>query len=190
MITIRIETELGNILLELDDAHAPRTVQHFMEYVDSGYYSGAAFYRSARSADNEAGRDIRIDVIEAGFCNEYYGRALRGELANDLFDDQLTHVGTRPQITVELTSETGLSHVDGAISLGRGAPDSVDDAFFICVGDQPELDAGGGRHPNGLGFPAFGRVVCGLEVVGAIHARPTSGQKLVDEVKIIRITRV
>ena len=66
-----------------------------------------------------------------------------------------------PPIALERTSDTGLRHVDGAISMARDGPDTATSDFFICVGDQPELDFGGKRNPDGQGFAAFGRVVEG-----------------------------
>ena len=190
MILVRIKTELGDILLEVYDDRAPKTANHFMKYVDAGYYNGSAFFRSARSADNEASREIRIDVIQAGYYNEDFKRSLIANGKGKASDGAIARTGSLPQITVEPTSETGVKHIDGAISMARGTPDSVDDSFFICVGDQSELDAGGKRHPDGFGFPAFGKVVSGMDVVGKIHAMPTMGQKLIDDVRIITIERV
>jgi peptidyl-prolyl cis-trans isomerase A (cyclophilin A) len=187
MIRIRIQTTFGNILADLYDDCAPRTVKHFMEYVDSCYYNGSAFFRSARSLDNEAPRKIRIDVVQAGYYNDYFKQAL---ITGQAFAPELDRKGPRPPIMVEPTSETGLKHVDGTVSMARGTPDSVDDSFFICVGDQAELDAGGMRNPDGYGFPAFGKVISGMDVVRKIHAMPTMGQKLVEDVQIILIERI
>jgi peptidyl-prolyl cis-trans isomerase A (cyclophilin A) len=71
------------------------------------------------------------------------------------------------------TSVTGLRHVDGALSMARGGPDSAQSSFFICVGDQPSLDFGGKRNADGQGFAVFGRVVSGMDVVKKIHASKT-----------------
>ena len=190
MILVEIKTKLGSIVIEVYDDRAPKTSKHFLAYVDSGYYNGSAFYRSARSADNEAPRDIRINVIQAGFYNDNDKQALLAFDKNPPIDDTLMHAGARPQIMVEPTSETGVRHIDGAISMARGTPDSVDDSFFICIGDQPELDAGGKRNPDGIGFPAFGKVISGMDIVLKINAMPTIGQKLINDVEIIKIARV
>ena len=69
---------------------------------------------------------------------------------------------------------TGLLHKDGAISMARGAPDSATSGWFICINDQPSLDFGGARNPDGQGFAAFGRVVSGMDVVRKIQAAPSS----------------
>ena len=85
---------------------------------------------------------------------------------------------------------TGLKHVDGAISMARAKPGSATSSFFICVNDQPELDFGGKRNPDGQGFAAFGRVVKGMDVVRAIQALPAQGQQLAPPVKIISVRRI
>jgi peptidyl-prolyl cis-trans isomerase A (cyclophilin A) len=75
-------------------------------------------------------------------------------------------------IPLERTSLTGLSHVDGAISMARAGPDTARSDIFICVGDQKALDFGGARNADGQGFAVFGRVVAGMDVVRRIQAAP------------------
>ena len=89
-----------------------------------------------------------------------------------------------------ITRDTGLRHLDGTISMARGTPDSATSDFFICVGDQPELDFGGKRNPDGQGFAAFGRVVRGIEVVRKIQGRPAVGQAITPPVRIITVRRL
>jgi peptidyl-prolyl cis-trans isomerase A (cyclophilin A) len=92
-----------------------------------------------------------------------------------------------PSIPLERTSITGIRHVDGAISMGRAEPNSATSSFFICIGDQPELDFGGKRNPDGQGFAAFGRVTQGMDVVRRIQKSPAEGQALVPLVRIFSI---
>jgi peptidyl-prolyl cis-trans isomerase A (cyclophilin A) len=92
-------------------------------------------------------------------------------------------------IPLERTSETGLRHVDGAISMARFTPDSAVSDFFICINDQPELDFGGRRNPDGQGFAAFGVVTSGMNVVRAIQVAPHEAQKLTPPVTINKIRR-
>jgi peptidyl-prolyl cis-trans isomerase A (cyclophilin A) len=73
--------------------------------------------------------------------------------------------------------------------MGRSAPDTATQSFFICIGDQPSLDFGGMRNPDGQGFAAFGRVVAGMEVVLAIHRAPYEAQRLTPPVPITRVYR-
>jgi peptidyl-prolyl cis-trans isomerase A (cyclophilin A) len=77
-----------------------------------------------------------------------------------------------------------LRHRDGTLSMARRAIGSTAASFFICVGDQPELDHGGYRHPDGQGFAAFGRVLEGMDVVCAIWRRAESSAMLARPVEI------
>jgi peptidyl-prolyl cis-trans isomerase A (cyclophilin A) len=74
--------------------------------------------------------------------------------------------------------------------MARLKPGSASSEFFICVGDQPELDYGGKRNPDGQGFSAFGKVITGMDVVNKIHQQPVKGQMLDPQVKIMDIVRV
>ena len=103
-----------------------------------------------------------------------------------------------PAITLERTNVTGLLHKDGAISMARGTPDSATSGWFICINDQPSLDFGGQRNPDGQGFAAFGRVVSGMDVVRKIQQAPSSAdrktnteaQRLTPPIKILKVARV
>jgi peptidyl-prolyl cis-trans isomerase A (cyclophilin A) len=92
-------------------------------------------------------------------------------------------------VDLERTSVTGLRHLDGTISMARMTPDSANSEFFICVGDQPDLDFGGMRNPDGQGFAAFGQVVAGMDVVHAINLSPAEGQHLEPAIPITSIAR-
>src|SRR6478752_1637851 len=92
-------------------------------------------------------------------------------------------------IPLERTTVTRLRHLDGTISMGRMDPDSASSEFFICINDQPELDFGGKRNPDGQGFAAFGQVTSGMDVVRAIQQSPHEGQKLTPPVTIRKIAR-
>ena len=94
-----------------------------------------------------------------------------------------------PPIVLERTSVTGLTHMDGALSMARVGPDTGAAEFFICIGDQPSLDFGGKRNADGQGFAVFGRVTKGMEVVRKIQSAPAKGQLLEPPVRILRITR-
>ena len=59
--------------------------------------------------------------------------------------------------------------------MARSTPDSATSDFFICINDQPTLDFGGMRNPDGQGFAAFGKVTNGMAVVRAIQNAPCSG---------------
>ena len=163
---VDIVTELGTITVALDPIRAPGTVGNFLRYVRAGFFTGASFYRTVTMA-NQPDSPVKIEVIQGG--------------ADD------TKEGF-PPISLERTSVTGLRHVDGAISMARGGPDTATSEFFICMGDQPELDFGGRRNPDGQGFAAFGRVVAGMDVVRRIHASPVIDQRLAPPIKILSVT--
>ncbi len=166
-----METELGNITVEVYLEATPVTVANFMRYVDEGRFEGATFYRVVR-LDNQPNDDVKIEVIQGGPGDR--GREKR-----------------LPPIEHETTEKTGLRHLDGVISMARGRPGTASSEFFICVGDQPELDHGGKRNPDGQGFAAFGRVVSGMEVVRKIQQlEPEGGQYLENPLAITRIARV
>ena len=95
-----------------------------------------------------------------------------------------------PPIVHETTRQTGLRHLDGTVSMARAQPGSATAEYFVCIGDQPELDFGGGRNPDGLGFAAFGRVVEGMDVVRALHARGEADQYLAQPIRVRSVRRV
>src|SRR5690606_37496027 len=78
----------------------------------------------------------------------------------------------RPAIPLETTATTGLKHVDGTVSMARLEANTAQSSFFICIGDQPELDFEGKRHPDGQGFAAFGQVLSGMDIVRSTGVRP------------------
>ncbi|MDR1136814.1 MAG: peptidylprolyl isomerase [Synergistaceae bacterium] len=188
MERILIVTELGEIEAALFTERSPLTCSHFLSYVDGRYYDAASFYRSVRR-ENQPLNSVKISIIEGGFSNEYYDRVLMENFVNGC-DVKSCPVGPKPRIKIETTRETGMSHDDGTLSLGRWDEISVDDSFFICVGAQPDLDFGGSRNPDGLGFSAFGKVTRGMAVVRTIHALPAKGQRITDGVTIKSISRI
>ncbi len=165
-----IETELGDIEIVVDTVNAPNTAANFLRYLAGGHYEGGQFYRTV-TLQNQPNDSIRIEVIQGG--------------ANpDRREERY------PPIALERTSVTGLRHVGGTVSMARAGPDTARAEFFICIGDQPELDFGGRRHTDGQGFAAFGRVVSGMDVVRRIHAQAAVGQRLASPVRITGARRV
>jgi len=168
-IPVVIETPVGEIAVELNAAAAPGTVANFLSYVDDGSYNGGVFHRTV-TTENQPNDSIRIEVIQGGESVDYPRDGGRS-------------------IPLERTTVTGLRHVDGAISMARSTPDSAVSDFFICINDQPDLDFGGLRNPDGQGFAAFGLVTAGMDVVRAIQQAPHEAQKLTPPVAITRIRR-
>lgn len=177
-VRVRVQTSLGDIVLELDAARAPNTTANFLKYVDAGHYDGGTFHRTVKM-DNQPESPVKIEVIQAG---------VNADKAKAGF----------PAIPLERTSTTGLAHLDGAVSMARGGPDSATSGWFICINDQPSLDFGGARNPDGQGFAAFGRVVSGMDVVRKIQQAPSSSnrtsnteaQKLTPPIGIVKVSRL
>ena len=163
-----LQTELGRIQVELDADRAPVTTSNFLRYVGAGFYTGGRFHRTV-TLTNQPGNAVKIQVIQAG---------ANVSKTNQLF----------PPIILERTRDTGLKHRDGTISMARDGADSAQDEFFICVGDQPELDYHGKRNPDSQGFAAFGRVVQGMDVVRKIQAAKAQEQKLTPPIQIHHAT--
>ena len=177
-VKVRLETDAGNIILQLDGRHAPITTANFLAYVDQHRFDGITFYRASRTP-RTPGRGF----IQGGIRRS----AMLG----------------LPPIAHEPTSRTGLRHVDGTISMARLEPGSAMGDFFIVSGAMPSMDAGQTRPSSGNhdreGYAAFGRVVEGMDIVRRILAGPTianagagalRGQMLEGPVRIVRAARV
>jgi peptidyl-prolyl cis-trans isomerase A (cyclophilin A) len=144
-----IRTGRGPIVVELEAQRAPLTSANFLRYVDAHAYDGGTFFRAARSPDNP--KEGTIVGAPAAKVRPF------------------------PPIAHESTTKTGLRHRNGTISLGRFDPGTATNNFFICVGDQPYLDAHPGEPGDNLGYAAFGQVVEGMAVVEKILSLPTNG---------------
>jgi len=83
-----------------------------------------------------------------------------------------------------------LRHEDGTLSMARNEPGTASSEFFICVGEQPELDFGGKRNPDGAGFAAFGKVIDGMDVVHKIHQSPAKEQILSPDIPITKVSKI
>lgn len=179
-INLKLATTAGEIRFELFPDDAPLTVANFLKYIDGEHFEGGSFYRVVRM-DNQQQNTIKIEVIQGG---------LAGKEESDSLDP----------IVLERTSETKLKHRHGTLSMARSDPDSGTSEFFICINDQPSLDFGGQRNPDGQGFAAFGRVIEGIDVVLRIQKMETippnqdqleytSGQSLVKPVRFLSFER-
>ena len=168
---VLITTPLGDIEVEVFRERAPITSENFLRYVEDGLLDGTAFFRTV-TMENQPSSDVKIEVVQGG---------------TEPMD--AAYPSKYPPIRHETTETTGLSHVDGAVSMARWAPGTATSSCFICIGDQPELDYGGRRNPDGQGFAAFGRVRRGMDVVRDIHRQPHEGQRLEPPIKIMSCRR-
>lgn len=166
--TVVIKTTKGDIEVLLYADKAPVTVSNFLRYVDSAMYDGSGFYRVV-TLMNQPNDSVKIEVIQGG----------RRDLKSGGF----------PPIPHEHTGITGILHRDGVISMARSKPGTATSEFFICVGDQPALDFGGKRNPDGQGFASFGIVTSGMNVVKEIQAIPAATQYPGEPVRIVSVSR-
>jgi peptidyl-prolyl cis-trans isomerase A (cyclophilin A) len=170
-VRVALTTTLGAIVVELETQQAPVTTANFLRYVDAKRLDGIAFYRAMLPSWGGG-------LIQAG-----------------VRDPRKLY----PPIKHEPTTETGLSHTEGAISMARFAPGSATADFTIMLGDMRGLDADPKASGDNLGFAAFGRVVEGMDVVKKIAAAPRSstlgegvmkGEMLDPPIKIVTARRV
>ncbi len=165
-VDVAIVTTDGTIVVRLDGARAPITVKNFLHYVDTRAYDGAAFYRTVRRSSEP---QSHIEVIQGG---------LNPQTENAMV----------AKIPLEPTSKTGLRNVDGTIAMARTSdPNSATTEFFIDIGANGFLDAGG---PLGPGYAAFGHVIRGMDVVRRIHSAAADGEMLAPPVRIMRVRRL
>jgi peptidyl-prolyl cis-trans isomerase B (cyclophilin B) len=140
---IKLETSMGDIVLELDAEKAPKTAANFVQYVEDGFYDGTIFHR----------------VID-GFMVQGGG-----------FDANMVQKPTRDEIENE--ADNGLKNLKYTIAMARTmAPHSASSQFFINVNDNHFLNHSG-KTMQGWGYCVFGKVVEGTEVVDKIKGVPT-----------------
>ncbi len=170
--TVKIETNFGDIIVELYPEKAPETVKTFLSYVDSGYYKNSSFYRVLK-AEDQPSNAFKSELIQGGIWQSDYKKQQ-----------------TIPGIPLENTKQTGILHKNGVISLARTTPMTGNTEFFICLGDQRAYDYGGSANPDGQGFAAFGKVIEGMEYVKQIHDQPDNATTFTPPIKIKNIIRL
>lgn len=171
---VRISTRFGKFTIELFAKEAPISTENMLKRIDMGLFKTSTIYRIVTERNQPDTVPARIEVVQFGYPS-----------AVSLKE------GILPPIAHETTAATGLRHLDGTLSMARIEPGTAGSAFFICIGDQPELDFGGRRNPDGQGFAAFGRVVEGMDVVRSIFAEadPATDQ-LPNPIQLDHIERV
>ncbi|MBO9624672.1 MAG: peptidylprolyl isomerase [Sphingomonas sp.] len=147
---VALETSAGRIVVEVFQDKAPISAKNFLRYVDAKRFDGITFYRTVKVAD-------RFGFVQFGVQNA----------PAKMF----------PPVKHEPTSQTGIKHLDGTLSMPRLAPGTARGEFTISVGDQPSFDADPARPGDNLGYAAFARVVEGMDVVLKIFDAPTSPTK-------------
>lgn len=164
-----IKTELGYFSIRLNTESAPETSSYFASLFDAGAFDGSSVFRIVSATNAEMRANAPIEVVQLG--------------SSDMSDI------AEPSIAHEDTGKTGLRHCKGAISAARGEVGENYGSFFICMRDEPELDFGGARHPDGNGFAAFGMVESGFDIVQAIFAKAEDSEYLSHPIAIEEAVR-
>lgn len=186
MPVVIFETSAGNIEIEVNNEKAPNTAKYFLKLIDQGKFNNTSFYRSGPDVKHGAPQ-----FIEGGL------------LAKFILNSQVTSIEetSLPILdNYETTEKSGLKHQVATVSLardivntGNGLPD-----IFICLEDIPTFDEGGKTIPDTRGFPAFAKVIKGLDIVqliankarnGETHVKQLQGQILTNPVIIMRAYR-
>lgn len=169
-VRVTLTTTEGPITVEVDRARAPVTAANFLRYVDARRLDGIAFFRAMRLPWGPG-------LIQAG---------------------QREMKKLYPPIAHEPTTKTGLTHSEGAVSMGRLAPGTAQADFTIMVGDMTGLDARPDQPGDNQGYAVFGRVMEGMEVVKRIWSGPRDpnagegamkGEMLKPSVRILTVRR-
>jgi len=142
-VRVRMQTNVGDIVLELNREKAPASVKNFLGYVNSGFYEGTTFHR----------------VID-GFMIQGGG-----------YDEKYNKKPTQPPILNE--ANNGLKNVRGSIAMARtNIVNSATSQFFINVKDNDALNYKN-PSPRGFGYAVFGKVVEGMQTVDRIRKSRT-----------------
>jgi peptidyl-prolyl cis-trans isomerase A (cyclophilin A) len=144
---VLIKTSLGDMTVELYPDKAPKTIENFLGYVNSGFYDGTIFHRV-----------IDNFMIQGGG-----------------FTRDLRQKPTRPAIPNE--AKNGVGNQRGTLAMARtGDPNSATAQFFINVVDNPRLDYTSDANGATWGYCVFGKVISGLDIIDKIKAVPTGAQ--------------
>ena len=168
---VQIQTDFGDIEVELYPVKAPKSVAAFLSYVDSGLYKNSSFYRVLKE-ENQPSSSFKSELIQGGIWQSNNKKAI-----------------SLHGIPHETTKQSGILHTNGTISMARTTPGTASSEFFICVGDQPAYDYGNNANADKLGYAAFGRVVKGIDIVKMIHQQPENGEAFSPQIKINNIVR-
>ncbi len=144
---VALHTNLGDIVVELDQAKAPISTENFLTYVKDGFYNGTVFHRVIDNFMAQGG----------GYTSDLQPKPTRAPIQNE--------------------ANNGLSNLRGTIAMARtGEPHSANAQFFINLVDNPRLDYVSDQNGMTWGYAVFGKVVEGMDVVDQIRGIPTSGR--------------
>lgn len=164
MSHIIIDSRLGEFTILLCADRAPLTCAYFNDLVQNGELHNSSIFRIVSEGNHQESDPCPIHVVQMGPKN-----CLTGE---------------KHPVKHEGTDLTGMSHKKWTVSAARLRTDELFGSFFICMRDEPSLDHGGMRQPDGQGFAAFGRVIAGFETIERVYRRAQSEEWLKNEIPI------
>jgi peptidyl-prolyl cis-trans isomerase A (cyclophilin A) len=174
---IELVTPQGRMAIALHAAAAPASTATFLAYLRGGHLAGSSFFRIL-NARNQAHAPVWCPSIQWGWRPPGTGARPADPRQAQPF----------PPIALETTRQTGLRHRRGSMSMARRDGIVMGTEYFICLEDSPELDFGGRRNPDGLGFAVFAQVEDGLETIDRIHACGGATEYLDAPVPVLSVT--
>ncbi len=164
MQTLSFESKFGAVQILMRVDRAPKTCRYFSDLIKNGAYAKASIFRIVTTSGIQASADSEIDVLQAGPAQQFSGPR---------------HITEH-----ESTATTGLRHRKWTVSAARFDLGELYGSFFICLRDEPTLDFGGSRQPDGQGFAAFGEVIEGFENLEKIFMQAEASDLLRKEIPI------
>lgn len=168
MDTLVIASHPGEFSILLHGDKAPSTCEYFADLVARGAFDNSSVFRIVAENNHQPDEPYPIHVVQIGPTQKFSS------------DKHL--------ISHEGTNITGLKHRKWTASAARFDLGELYGSFFICMRDEPELDFGGGRQPDGQGFAAFGEVIEGFEAVEQLYQRAGPDEILSKPIPISGIT--
>lgn len=170
MTTLLTTTELGQFSFALRENRAPVTCGYFRKLACEDYLNNSRIFRILTDNNQHPDDECPINVLQIGPVQRFSA--------------------PRQTIRHEPTSQTGLTHRKWTVSAARFSPGELYASFFVCMKDEPELDEGGSRQPDGLGFAAFGEVNSGFDVLESIFLLAEDDELLTKPILVTNVTPI
>lgn len=167
---VDVSTELGDFRIFIDCFNTPLAAEYFLAHVDAKLLESTTVYRIVKKRPEGIDAKCPIEVVQWGMKP----------------DDP----SPLAPVKLETTNTSKLRHRQWSISTARFAADELYGGFFICMRDEPSLNHGGQRHPDGMGFATFGHVQSGFETLHRIFSRAEESNFLQKEIGIERVSRL
>lgn len=170
MQTLRFDSECGEVVIEMCTDRAPKTCQYFADLASVGAFDSASILRIVTKNGLQPDEECPINIVQIA--------------PSQRFDSP------RHEVVHEDTRQTGLSHKKWTVSAARFDLGELYGSFFICLDDEPELDFGGRRQPDGQGFAAFGEVIEGFDALERVFTRAEPSEMLTKEIPVRNVVIV